>query len=240
MATKCGVRHRWPRRGYIATSVLMRNLLTFWSVHLPKRYFLQNLDRPLLHAFFYAALWLLVPFRVDVFIPCVFGVTVDSISVCLELEIDSGVFPDWRGVSFWRRLWSPPSRGQALTSQSPRCSSIARITWRSSIALMIRMVPLHFGQTRGSTFPAFAGTGSNLLNQSCPAFPECLFVSPRFEDTGNGVVNALLLTLSPWDVAIVSVISHICSPLRDMRTHGRQSLQSENETQNRYGFLLID
>jgi len=38
-----------------------------------------------------------------IFIPGVFGVAVDSISVCLKLEIDSGVFPDWWGVSFWRR-----------------------------------------------------------------------------------------------------------------------------------------
>jgi len=33
----------------------------------------------------------------------VFGVAVDHISVCLKLEIASGVFPDWRGVSCWRR-----------------------------------------------------------------------------------------------------------------------------------------
>ena len=38
-------------------------------------------------------------------IPRVFGVAVDSISVCLKLEIDSGVFPDWRGESFWRRSY---------------------------------------------------------------------------------------------------------------------------------------
>jgi hypothetical protein len=43
----------------------------------------------------------------DVFIPFVFGVAVDSISVCLEMEIGSGL---------------------DLTSQMPRCSSIVRIT----------------------------------------------------------------------------------------------------------------
>ena len=29
-------------------------------------------------------------------------VAVDSISVCLEMEIGCGVFSDWRGVRFWR------------------------------------------------------------------------------------------------------------------------------------------
>jgi len=32
--------------------VLMKNLLTFESVYLPKRIFLRNLDRPLIRAFF--------------------------------------------------------------------------------------------------------------------------------------------------------------------------------------------
>jgi hypothetical protein len=48
----------------------------------------------------------------------------------LALEIGSGVFPDWRVMYFLD-----------LTSQMPRCSSIALITWRSSIALMTRIFP---------------------------------------------------------------------------------------------------
>jgi len=52
--------------------------------------------------------------------------------------------------------------GLALASHNPRCSRMARITDGSSIKLMIRMVPRHFGQTRGSTIPAYAGTGSDL------------------------------------------------------------------------------
>jgi hypothetical protein len=42
--------------GYIATAVLMKNLLTFWPFSLSPKYFLQNLDKPLLHAFFHDAL----------------------------------------------------------------------------------------------------------------------------------------------------------------------------------------
>ena len=40
---------------------------------------------------------------VDVFIPGVIGVAVEVISVCLEMEIDSGVFSDWRAMDFRRR-----------------------------------------------------------------------------------------------------------------------------------------
>ncbi len=43
--------------------------------------------------------------------------------------------------------------GVDLTSHSPRCFRMAWMTSRSSIKLMIRMIPPHFGQVRGSTFP---------------------------------------------------------------------------------------
>jgi hypothetical protein len=56
--------------------------------------------------------------------------------------------------------------------------------------LMIRMAPLHFGQTRGSTFPAFAGTGSYFLNKSRPVSPEVFFIPLRLDDGGNGVIVA--------------------------------------------------
>jgi len=45
-------------------------------------------------------------------IPGVIGVAVEVISVCLEMEIDSGVFSDWRVKDF--------DGGLALTSQMPR------------------------------------------------------------------------------------------------------------------------
>src|SRR5450759_3588836 len=90
---------------------------------------------------------------------------------------------------------------------------------------MTRIVPLHFGQTRGSTFPAFAGTGSNLLNQSCPAFPECLHITLWFKDAGDSIIFACLLPFSPCDVAVVSVVTyHLLAPIRYVRTHRRQPL----------------
>ena len=49
-----------------------------------------------------------------VFIPCVFGITVGSISVCLQLKLASDVFPDWRGVSFWRRSCSCQPKSQMI------------------------------------------------------------------------------------------------------------------------------
>gem|GEM_PF-1721005 len=52
--------------------------------------------------------------------------------------------------------------GLALASHNPKWLRIARITDGSSMKLMIRMIPRHFGQTRGSTIPAYAGTGSDL------------------------------------------------------------------------------
>jgi hypothetical protein len=39
----------------------------------------------------------------DVFIPKVIWIAVEVISVCLEMEIDSGVFSDWRVMDFRQR-----------------------------------------------------------------------------------------------------------------------------------------
>jgi len=41
--------------------------------------------------------------------------------------------------------------GLDRTSQRPRCIRISRITNGSSMKLMMRMVPLHLGQIKGST-----------------------------------------------------------------------------------------
>ncbi len=47
--------------------------------------------------------------------------------------------------------------GFDLTSHSPRCFSMAWMTSRSSMEPMICMIPRHFGQVRGSTFPDQVG-----------------------------------------------------------------------------------
>jgi hypothetical protein len=74
---------------------------------------------------------------------------------------------------------------------------MARITDGSSMLLMIRMAPLHFGQTKGSTFPVFAGTGPYFLNKSRPVPPEDLFIPLRLDDGGNGVIVSLHLPFTP-------------------------------------------
>jgi len=62
-----------------------------------------------------------------------------------------------------------------------------------------------------------------LLKQPGPTFPESLFVSLRFEDTGDGVIQTFLLAFSPRDVAVVSVVTHhLLVPVRDVRAHGGQ------------------
>ncbi len=43
--------------------------------------------------------------------------------------------------------------GLDLMSHSPRCFRMVLMTSRSSMNPMIRMIPPHFGQVRGSTFP---------------------------------------------------------------------------------------
>ena len=65
-----------------------------------------------------------------------------------------------------------------------------------------------------------------LLNQPGPTFPERLFVSLRFEDAGDGVIQTLLLAFTPGDVAIVSIITHhLLAPVWDVRTHRGQPFQ---------------
>ncbi|MFZ3253070.1 MAG: hypothetical protein WA133_02160 [Syntrophales bacterium] len=51
------------------------------------------------------------------------------------------------------------------------------------------------------------------LNQPGPTFPESLYVSLRFEDAGDSVIQTFLSAFSPRDIAVVSVVYlTICSP----------------------------
>src|SRR5664279_910447 len=62
-----------------------------------------------------------------------------------------------------------------------------------------------------------------LLNQPCPAFPECLFVTLWFKDAGDSIIAAFLLPFSPCDVAVKAIIfHHLLAPIRDVRAHSRQ------------------
>lgn len=89
--------------------------------------------------------------------------------------------------------------------------------------LMIFIVPRHFGQMSGSTFPAFAGTGSDFLNQSGPTFPACRWGPVGFDDAGDDVLLTFLPAFSPQNVAVPAVIpDHLLPPGRDMRAHGRE------------------
>ena len=91
--------------GKVDRRPLFREISSSFGRVTRKRAFLSTIQTDLsCTPFFHNALWLLVPFRVDVFIPCVFGVAVDNISVCLKLEIGSGVFPDWRVMDFRQTL----------------------------------------------------------------------------------------------------------------------------------------
>jgi len=62
-----------------------------------------------------------------------------------------------------------------------------------------------------------------LLNKPGPTFPERLFVSLRYEDARDGVIQTFLLAFSSRDVAVVSVVTHhLLAPVRDVRTHRGQ------------------
>jgi len=61
--------------------------------------------------------------------------------------------------------------------------------------------PLTFRTDQGINF-------IDLLNQSCPAFPERLHIPLWFKDAGDSIIIALLLTLTPRDVAVVAIIPH--------------------------------
>jgi len=46
----------------------------------------------------------------------------------------------------------------------------------------------------------------DFLDQSCPAFPECLFVSLWFKNAGDSIIVAFLLPFPPRDVAVIAVL----------------------------------
>ena len=117
--------------------------------------------------FFKNALWLYV------FIPGVFRVAVDNIRVRLDLEIASGVFQDWRVMYFRWRPWPDLPESQ-MFEYSP-----------DHLAVIYRTDDPHFPLT------LWADQRINLvylLNQSCPAFPVCLFVSLWFKNTGDSII----------------------------------------------------
>ena len=63
----------------------------------------------------------------------------------------------------------------------------------------------------------------DLLNQPRPIPPEGLFISLRFENTGDGIVIAVFLPFPPGDIAVMAVVTHhLLSPVGDMGTHGGQ------------------
>ena len=60
-----------------------------------------------------------------------------------------------------------------------------------------------------------------LLNQPGPTFPESLFVSLRFEDAGNGIINSFLLPFTPDDITVTAIVPHhLLTSVRYVRTHG--------------------
>jgi hypothetical protein len=66
----------------------------------------------------------------------------------------------------------------------------------------------------------------DLLNQPGPVPPKDLFITLRFEDAGDGVIQTFFLAFSPRDVAVIAVIfHHLLAPVRDVRAHGGQPFQ---------------
>ncbi len=43
-------------------------------------------------------------------------------------------------------------------------------------------------------------------NQPGPTFPESLFVSLRFEDAGDGIINSFLLPFTPDDITVIALV----------------------------------
>ena len=80
---------------------------------------------------------------------------------------------------FWFRAGGPWALGIGLdlTSHSPRCFRMVWMTARSSMKPMIRMIPRHFGQVRGSTFPDQVG---DRLRSSGSAGPSSLGIPSNF------------------------------------------------------------
>ena len=90
-----------------AAAALLKNQITFWSSHPSRRHFLAQFSQTSPARLFDEGLCM------NIGIPRVFGVAVDSISVCLKLEIASGAYSRIGGALAF-------GDGLALTSQSPR------------------------------------------------------------------------------------------------------------------------
>ena len=139
--------------------------------------------------------------------------------MCLKRVIGSGVFPDWRVMDFRLRPGPDPPESQMFKYSPDHLAVIYRTDDPQGT--------LTFRTDQGIDF-------INLLNQSCPTFPECLHIHLGFEDAGDGVIAAFLLTFSTGDVAVVSIISHhLLAPVRDMGTHRGQPFQCGEDLEER-------
>ena len=123
------------------------------------------------------------------FIPGVIGVAVEGISVFLEMEIDSGVFSDWRVMDFRRRP-GPNEPDAQVIEDGPDHRRVFDAAADPHGALTLRT-------DQGIDFV-------DLLYQPCPVSPEDLYVPLRFEDARNGLFATVLLPFSSRDVAIVA------------------------------------
>jgi hypothetical protein len=92
--------------------------------------------------------------------------------------------------------------------------------------MMTHMAPLHFGQIKGSTFPAFAGTGSNLLNKPRPVPPEYLFIPLGFEDAEIRTIKKFMVPLDTITLSRKSMKTEPLSPL-NMPARARMFMPAE-------------
>ena len=78
-------------------------------------------------------------------------------------------------------------------------------------------------------------------NQPRPTFPESLFVSLRFEDTGDGIINSFLLPFTPDDITVIAIVPHhLLTSVRYVRTHGGEPFHSRENLDGLPVFRRID
>jgi hypothetical protein len=109
----------------------------------------------------------------NVSISRVFRVAVEVISVCLEMEIDSGVFSDWRVMDFRRRP-GPDEPDAQVIEDGPDHRRVFDAADDPHGALTFRT-------DQGIDFV-------DLLYQPGPVSPEDFFIPLRLDDGGNGVI----------------------------------------------------
>ena len=79
------------------------------------------------------------------------------------------------------------------------------------------------------------------LNQPRPIFPECLFVTLRFDDAGHKIITLFFLSFTPCDIAVIAIVAHhLFAPVRDMGTHRRQPFQGREAFACLFVFGRID